>query len=193
MIEPVDVIEKGNMRAEIFYDECADSPRRKYDHVGVMMCIHRRYCLGDEQLNESDFESWDEVKDRIKKEFGAKVILPLYLYDHSGITMNTTGFSCDWDSGQVGFIYAKPDESGDYSTDRIVEILKSEVEEYDMYLKGEVYGYRIFEKKKCPHCNEILDDYDKDECESSYGYIGLEYARESANDELNRCFENERK
>ena len=27
------------------------------------------------------------------------VILPLYLYDHSGITMNTTGFSCPWDSG----------------------------------------------------------------------------------------------
>ena len=29
------------------------------------------------------------------------VILPLYLYDHSGITMNTCGFSCPWDSGQV--------------------------------------------------------------------------------------------
>ena len=24
-------------------------------------------------------------------------ILPLYLYDHSGITMNTSGFSCPWD------------------------------------------------------------------------------------------------
>ena len=34
------------------------------------------------------------------------VILPLYLYDHSGITMNTCGFSCPWDSGQVGWIYA---------------------------------------------------------------------------------------
>lgn len=33
------------------------------------------------------------------------VILPLYLYDHSGITMNTCGFSCPWDSGQVGWIY----------------------------------------------------------------------------------------
>jgi len=32
------------------------------------------------------------------------IILPLYLYDHSGITMNTTGFSCGWDSGQVGYI-----------------------------------------------------------------------------------------
>ena len=34
------------------------------------------------------------------------VLLPLYLYDHSGITMNTGGFSCPWDSGQVGWIFA---------------------------------------------------------------------------------------
>ena len=33
------------------------------------------------------------------------VMLPLSLFDHSGITMNTTGFSCPWDSGQVGWIY----------------------------------------------------------------------------------------
>ena len=24
------------------------------------------------------------------------VCLPLYLYDHGGITMNTTGFACSW-------------------------------------------------------------------------------------------------
>lgn len=33
------------------------------------------------------------------------IILPLFLYDHSGITMNTSGFNCPWDSGQVGIIY----------------------------------------------------------------------------------------
>ncbi len=35
------------------------------------------------------------------------VILPLYLYDHGGITMSTGPFSCRWDSGQVGWIYAE--------------------------------------------------------------------------------------
>ncbi len=38
------------------------------------------------------------------------VILPLDLYDHSGITMNTTGFHCPWDSGQVGYIYVMPED-----------------------------------------------------------------------------------
>ena len=27
------------------------------------------------------------------------VMLPLYLYDHGGLTMNTSAFSCPWDSG----------------------------------------------------------------------------------------------
>lgn len=32
-------------------------------------------------------------------------ILPLYLYDHSGLTMSTSDFGDRWDSGCVGFIY----------------------------------------------------------------------------------------
>ena len=36
-------------------------------------------------------------------------MLPLYLYDHSGITMSISPFSCPWDSGQVGWIYCTPD------------------------------------------------------------------------------------
>ncbi len=76
------------------------------------------------------------------------VILPLYLYDHSGITMNTTGFSCPWDSGQVGWVFvSKKKVREEYGVKRITEslvekvteILKGEVKTYDMYLTGELY------------------------------------------------------
>ena len=55
-----------------------------------------------------------QVDERLMKVISQKyLMLPLYLYDHSGITMNTTGFSCPWDSGQVGWIYAfKEDAPG---------------------------------------------------------------------------------
>lgn len=33
------------------------------------------------------------------------VMLPVYLMDHSGLSVNTVGFGCPWDSGQVGMIY----------------------------------------------------------------------------------------
>lgn len=36
-------------------------------------------------------------------------ILPLYLYDHSGLTMSTSDFGDRWDSGCVGFIYMDKD------------------------------------------------------------------------------------
>lgn len=36
-------------------------------------------------------------------------ILPLYLYDHSGLAMSTSDFGDRWDSGCVGFIYMDKD------------------------------------------------------------------------------------
>jgi len=90
------------------------------------------------------------------------VILPLYLYDHSGVTMNTVGFSCPWDSGQVGWIYATHDdirkEYGALDTNRAEELLKAEVEEYDHYLTGQCYGFKLYE-----------GDAEKESC---WGFLG---------------------
>lgn len=82
------------------------------------------------------------------------VHLPLYLYDHGYITMRDTPFSCVWDSGAVGFIVAgvdklraegflKPEARLLPKTRKRVEnILRGEVEQYDAYLRGEVYGVK---------------------------------------------------
>ena len=78
-------------------------------------------------------------------------ILPLYLYDHSGITMNTAGFSCPWDSGQVGWIYADAnmikEEYGEVTpktVSKAKELLEGEVKSYDYYLTGQCYGFKLF-------------------------------------------------
>jgi hypothetical protein len=78
------------------------------------------------------------------------ILLPLHLYDHSGITISTGSFGCPWDSGQVGFIYvSKESIKKEYNwknlsknrIEKIVDILKSEVKLYDDYLAGNVYGF----------------------------------------------------
>ncbi len=100
-------------------------------------------CLAVLNLNEL-LELIHDMKDM--------VILPLYLYDHSGITMNTTGFSCPWDSGQVGWIYADAgmikNAYGTITPDtmkKAKELLEHEVKEYDYYLTGQCYGFKLFE------------------------------------------------
>lgn len=140
--------------------DCEPMSPRDWDNVGRMVCWHRRYNLGDEQPQESSRE-WlrnlaadkvnatdadlipsEHIERILKKHF---VILPLYLFDHSGITMRCTPFSCPWDSGQVGYIYAEKDKlrKEQIPEDRWELILRQEVETYDHYLTGAVYSYVV--------------------------------------------------
>jgi len=198
MDKPVEVITNGDKRAEIFFEDFVENPRTFYDgHFGIMICSHDKYNLGDEQLNRGDFDSWNAVEEYLVKERDANIILPLYLYDHSGITMRTCSFNDRWDSGQVGFIYTTLEkcikEFGDgFSIIKIEEILRAEIDEYDMYLTGDVYWYRIFEKEehimKCPHCDKIINTEELEiEIDSCGGFYGLDYIREVVKEELGIC------
>lgn len=80
------------------------------------------------------------------------IILPVYLYDHSGLIMNTKGFVCPWDSGQVGFIYVdknkikKEFEWKNLSPKRksiVEDMLRGEVEAFNHYINGEIYTCSI--------------------------------------------------
>jgi len=166
----------GNYLIEVKQDMSPESPR-DFDNLGTMVCFHRRYTLGDEHdYNSDDYSGWDEQLKVISKNEDVCVILPLYLYDHSGITMNTTGFSCGWDSGQVGWIFvSKKKVRKEYSVKRINKKLKeritgyliNEVKTYDQYLTGEVYGYKISKITKCDLGHEHTEELDS--CCGFYG------------------------
>ncbi len=93
------------------------------------------------------------------------VLLPLYLYDHGGIIMNTGGFSCPWDSGQVGWIFADGDairkaygNCGRKSMATATAALEDEVKIYDHYIQNDCWYYRLYE--------------DGEEIDSCGGFIG---------------------
>ena len=85
------------------------------------------------------------------------IILPLYLYDHSGLSISVSGFvghavHAEWDSGQVGWVYATTGDIrsvyGSVSPENreMAEwCLQSEVKRYDYYLSGQCYGVRLYE------------------------------------------------
>jgi hypothetical protein len=136
-------------------------------------------------------------EERLSKAFLAQFIcLPLYLYDHSGITMNTTGFSCGWDSGQVGFIYVSiADVKKEYNwknlnkarREKIINYLKGEVETYDQYLTGDVYGYCIDSVEVDEYGDETVIE---ESVESCWGYFGSKYAEEEGKSMLKWAIEN---
>ena len=139
----------------IYTDDDACNPREDFENMGTMVCFHRRYTLGDKSdLVLDSFGSWDEIKEHLKKQVGADIVLPIYMYEHGGVTIKTTPFGCAWDSGQVGFIYASKGRILEYMgekefTERVKEraakLLEGEVKTYDDYLKGNVYGYRVLD------------------------------------------------
>jgi hypothetical protein len=157
-------------------DEDPMNPRTEWDNLGTMVCFHNRYDLGDKtDYRSEDYNGWDELKQGILENEGEVVILPLYLYDHSGITISTSSFSCRWDSGQIGFIFVSKHTIKKEGIDetKVEEYLKSEVETYDKYLTGENYRYTIYEIETCSlgheHKNvvECCGSYlSEEECES---------------------------
>ena len=170
----------------IFNDDTPETPR-EWDNLTKMICFHRRYELGDKHdYNNENYSNWNELKNAIVKNENPIIILPLYLYDHSGITISTTPFSCGWDSGQIGFIYISQTEvdllgctinenesKSDYKK-RLKSSLLREVKTYDNYITGEVYGYQI-EGNLCEDsCWGFYGDYEKsgllDEAKSSIDY-----------------------
>ena len=141
---------------EIEQDTEPMSPR-DWDNLGTMAFFHKRYNLSNEtDYKESDFNSWDELLDQIEKDYPNAVILPVRMYDHSGIAFSTRyeyPFNCQWDSGQVGFIFVPLEKvRAEYGVQRVSKklrqrvatYLQNEVTTYTDYVSGNVWGYRIY-------------------------------------------------
>jgi len=158
----------NNKTLEVKQDEYAESPR-EWDNLSTMICFHGRYNLGDKHnYKHQDYSGWAEMEKAITKNESPAIILPLYLYEHSGITISTSPFSCKWDSGQIGFVFVSKEKlRKEYSVkritkeiiDRATKVLLAEVETYDNYLRGEVYGYTLLNEN-----GEVED--------SCWGFIG---------------------
>jgi len=169
--DTVETVVCGDFTIKIMYDRDPADPRKECDNFSHMYCCHRRYTLGDEQSREP--LTADELRERAA-EAGDEIlaILPLYLYDHSGITISCSSFADRFDSGQVGWAYITAKQMQrmgvEGNQEALESIIRSEVETYDQFLTGQVYGY-------------VVETQDGDEVDSCWGfYGGLDYVRSEA-------------
>ena len=99
-------IEYNGHHINIYYDADARSPREAYDNLGTLYTAHRNYRPEKEFDDHFDIDKVFDgrignFRESFLKEY---VALPVYLYDHSGVTISTSPFSCPWDSGFFGII-----------------------------------------------------------------------------------------
>jgi hypothetical protein len=141
--------------------EDPESPR-EWDNLGTMAFFHGRYILGD--------TNHGLTMEEVERKYASKnyIALEVFMYDHSGITISTSPFSCPWDSGKIGVIFvSRKKVREEYSwkvitkkrKDQIIQYLKNEITTYDQYIRGDVYGYRVI-------------DSDGEELDSCWGFFG---------------------
>ncbi|MFA5759473.1 MAG: hypothetical protein WC942_08995 [Clostridia bacterium] len=171
----------GNKKITISYDELQDDPRQFSESLGTMACFHKRYDIGDpthRDENPLEFQEWVTTNKEIAKYF------PIYLYDHSGLTIRTYPFECRWDSGLLGYIYVTKERvRKEYGVkrispqllDKVSKVLLAEIEEMDYYLRGEVYCIDLEEDE------EVID--------SICGIYGYDNLKDYLNTEVSKEFQ----
>lgn len=225
----------GRCDIEIHYDnDCEYANPRQDDNFGIMVNWHDRYILGDVNGRKEygdgeaflrhlanayapprrDYKNSDmeKVLSVVRRHY---IVLPLGLYDHSGISIfvggrsDIAGDSAGWDTSSIGYIYCslekarenwmlpkragwktkvktkkfipqKVDSVGKVITpgtygpeyvltlrERAEELLRAEVQCYDDYLTGQVYGYVV-----------KGDNGEEDSC---WGFVGdIDYVKSEA-------------
>ena len=184
---------------KIHQDEDPEDPR-EWGNLGKMVCSHKRYSLPNELNFDFDScESWAEAEKELVEVYDAVIVLPLYMYDHSGLRIKVGSFNGllpDWhayfDSGQIGFIVCRasdilkeyciePEElrnNRESYIENAKSILLREVENYDYYVAGFVYGF-------------IVENPDGEHVGSCCGFYGdteypLSEARQSVDYDIER-------
>jgi len=167
-------------KIEIFQDEDPENPIKNWDMLGKFICWHRNYDLG----NCTDFDTPEDVKSYAKK--NKALIYPLYMYDHSGIGLSLSNdrypFNCPWDSGRLGYILVERKDAlalipgatkmSAKVKARVYKVISGEVETYNAYLSGDVYGYVVTKKEE------------ETDISSVWGYYSLDEALEAAKEEI---------
>lgn len=158
-----DVVKKINLDNKtltIWYDQIVENPCDdwfigtydffgKHKHLGTNP--DSKYYEGVRKKYSFHVQYESALKEIVRK---GGVVLPVFAYEHGGIALSTTEFSCIWDSGQIGYAYLTTEQissklgfkKGAKGRKKAAEnVLKAEVQTLSSWANGEVYGFTLEE------------------------------------------------
>jgi hypothetical protein len=147
------------------YHACSPRDSGFQDNICKIVTLRKQDIIQADMTFECQ-ESLEEYLETVSSEGG--YFYPLYVYVHSGVSISMSyGYPYNdlWDSGQVGFVVLeKEDLIKNYSPNLCKDIgihseeeyakhiTKAEIDEYEMYLSGDVWCLVV--KEICEHCGE---------------------------------------
>ena len=128
----IEKVEHKGYTISVFSDDDTENPIEHWDcNVGTVALIDKYRHLGNEEY------------DGVGEDY---IALPVYLYDHSGISVSTSPFNCQWDSGRVGAIYVDPKDYPEVTEDLLKKMMEETIEVLNQYVSGQVYYFSVKDK-----------------------------------------------
>lgn len=156
-----------------------------------------RHTLGTEGVSSGRM---DEIRDGIAR--GSLIGIPVYAYVHSGATIRcfegapSYPYDDRWDAGQSGYVYVGKEAARDgwgvklkdgrrrltkAAREDVLRGLRGYVESYDLYLRGDCWGFVVEEAAEDPlrpgeqmldgNGEPVWDDGD----DSCFGFLGSDW------------------
>lgn len=169
---------------KIFVDDCPESPR-EWSNLGYFISIDRNYYSPDNNdvlidiINSTQNIAGDIdehmklIKKEIKEQMGEKVlyISPVTKYEHSAVYYRlgeVHGF--DYSCNSFYIVTDRTQKIFGTPKKLFEKVIKNELETYNSYINGEVYGY-------------ILYDENGEKIDSCYGFYYIEDIKENLPEE----------
>lgn len=155
------------------YDECRMNPRDEFENLGTIYA--NRHDLNFDNTTIPDLvkqglltnENRPKPTRKFKRDYICRLV---YYYEHGGVALSLHPFSCPFDSGVAAWIAVpKSKVRQEYGCkrvtrrieERVVEVLKCEIEELQAYINGEVYVWCVDNEDACGGYLDIYEAEDE--------------------------------
>jgi hypothetical protein len=151
----------GKYKIEVVQDEMADSPDCWGNEDAFVVYDHRQFYVKREGFDPK--EIFEHIEKTGRFFYDGHFIFPLYAYIHSGVALSVGDHNfpdARWDVSSTGFVLVKRQKGWTWARKKAFKVAESITEEWNQYLSGDVYGYKV------------TDTETDEEVESCWGFYG---------------------